>query len=296
MRVASVALLVAFVPSVALAEETFQGDVAVAATRFKADTQRSDFVGLGGNWFFAPLPVEPKDYPLNEVAFVERVGFVNAAYSWISSDIDNEQRLSNGSSFNATARLRQPGSPWVATVSAGVADSGKFRGSSSDNRTKTTFYTLDLGAYVAKATTLSLAWSQSKADFTASGPAPSTSTDTFTALGVSGRHLAYLPNGEHVAITAAISQIRHEQPAAPTAKNNDFSLVAIYYPSKTLGLTLGASTNRGDDSFNEGETYIAGAQKFFTPLLSVVLTYQHFDAKAANGDNNIVNLQAALRF
>jgi hypothetical protein len=96
----------------------------------------------------------------------------------------------------------------------------------------------------------------------------------------------------------SISQDRLEPVGAASEKNRNYLLQATYYPTKMLGLKLGVSSNRGDDRFSEGETYLAGVRMFVTPTISLSVDYQRFQAKAPkpNNDSNFLMLTALMRF
>jgi hypothetical protein len=281
-------------PGLALAEETYQAEAGLSYSQF-----RSDFHGLrqkaavaDATYFFDKLPAQPKDTPLDQIQFVERVGSVSANAGWVSNNTDDAERLSNGSRYGAAVDFRRPDMPLVVFLGFDSSDSGKSRLQSVDFQTKAKSYEVDIGTYVGKSTLIALDWTRDEIQFlTTSG-----NTDlSRTVIGASGQHLMRLPGGDHVAFLVSVAQIRFEQPAS-TDKNKDLIVQAIYYPTAALGLKLAIDINRGDDGLAEGETYVVGAKMFFTPAFSVSLDYLKFNAKATSNDTDGVMLRAALRF
>jgi len=295
-------------PFFAFAEDTFQAEAGLSYSRLKADLVRQNTVGVEATYFFDKLPALPKDYPLEQAQFVERIGSFSANYGRTSFQIDNAQNLSNGngSMYGVTALFTRPDSPLI--VSAGYESfySGKYSTSlvslpgSYETETDTRAYQAAIGAYVDKTTALSLDWSRSKtrAKFTSSSVTLSLSdfNVTSTSIGFSGQHLAQLSGGDYLAFIAGFSQDTHEQEGAASQKNRSYFLQAKYYPTKMLGLKVLISSDRGDDRLSEGETYEAGARMFFTPAISLSLDYQRFRAKEPNNNDNFITLKALMRF
>src|SRR6266704_2171161 len=83
-------------PSLALAEDTFQAEAGLSYSRFKSDSLRQNTAGAEASYFFDKLPTQPKDYPLEQAPFVERIGSVTANYSRSSFSVPNADSLSNG--------------------------------------------------------------------------------------------------------------------------------------------------------------------------------------------------------
>src|SRR5439155_15025583 len=131
---------------------------------------------------------------------------------------------------------------------------------------------------------LSLGWSRNTArnKSTFAGTPLSDSKDTLDSVSISGQHLARLSGGDHLALLAGLSLDKHEREGSASEKNRTVFVQATYYPTKMLGLKLGALFDRGDEHLNEGEFYLAGVQMFVTPTLSVSLEFQKSHAKAPN--------------
>jgi hypothetical protein len=301
-RVVALLLVVAAMasPSLAFAEDTFQTEAGLSYSRFNSDLARQNTVGAEVTYFFDKLPTLPKDYPLDQTQFVERIGSVSANYGRSSFDIDDTQSLSKGSMYGVSLLFMRPGSPLVVGAGYDSFYSGKSRSQFSffENESDTRSYQLAIGAYVDKTTALTLDWSRSRTrtKFTSSGLTFFEFNDTFTSVGFSGKHLARLSGGDHVAIVAGVSQLTHEQEGAASEKNRDLFIQATYYPMKTLGLTLGVSSDRGDDRLSEGETYLAGVKMFVTTTISLSLDYQRFQAKAPANRDDFFMLKGLVRF
>jgi hypothetical protein len=286
-------------PSLALAEDTFQAEAGLSYSRFKSDFLRQNTAGAEATYFFDKLPTRPKDYPLEQAQFVERIGSLTANYSRTSFSVPNADSLSNGWMYGATVLFARPETRFFASAGYDSLYSGKLRTGSFESESDGKFYQLTVGAYVDKTTALSLGWlrntTRNKSTF--SGTPLSDSRDTFDSIGISGQHLAQLSGGDHLALLAGLSLDTHEREGSASEKNRTVFVQATYYPTKMLGLKVGVLVDRGDDHSSEGEFYLAGVQMFVTPTLSLSLDFQKNHAKAPNGtDFDFVTLKALARF
>jgi hypothetical protein len=291
--VASAALVAATAPGLAFAEDTFRAEAGASYSRTKGDDFRRTSAGADGTYYFDNLPSRPKDTPYDQVQFVEHVGSVTAFSDWTSSDRDNVERVSNGYDYGATLQLARPDTFLRIGAAAAVFNGGTTRSGGVEIENEAKVYQLSLGGYLARATSIDLNWATSKTTTSSTLGLPDIKLDT---IGVTGQHLARLPGGSHVAMTATAMQFTLRSEGTPTEKNNDFLLQAIYYPTQVLGIKLGVRIDRGDEDSLEGETYIAGLKTYVTPAISLSVDYQKFNAKAAGFDFDTVMLRAAMRF
>src|SRR6266699_5715458 len=112
-------------PSLALAEDTFQAEAGLSYSRFKTDFSRQNAAGAEATYFFDKLPTQPKDYPLEQAQFVERIGSVTANYSRSSFNVPNADSLSNGWMYGATVLFARPETPFLAGAGYDSFYSGK---------------------------------------------------------------------------------------------------------------------------------------------------------------------------
>lgn len=68
---------------------------------------------MEATYFFDKLPTLPKDYPLEQAQFVERIGSLSANYGQSSLEIDNLQSLSRGSMYGVAALFTRPDTPLI---------------------------------------------------------------------------------------------------------------------------------------------------------------------------------------
>jgi putative general porin len=289
-------LLVLAAADPCFAEDTFQAEAGLSYSRSTGDTFRRTTAGVDGTYYFDKLPSQPKDTPYEQVQFVERVGSLSASYDWRSSDTDNVERLSNGYDYGAALQFARPDTFFRAAAGFESLNLGKDRSPGGlEAEVEAKFYQASIGAYVAKTTSLDLNWTRSKSSTSTS---VGTGEATVDGLGLIGQHLARLPGGGHVALSANLTQFTIKSEGTPTEKNNELLVQATYYPTKLLGLKFGIRVDRGDEDSLEGETYMLGVRTFVTPALSLSLDYQKFNAKAArfDFDQDQIALRAALRF
>ena len=284
-------------PSLALAEDTFQAEAGLSYSRFKTDTSRQNITGAEATYFFDKLPTQPKDYPLEQAQFVERIGSITANYSQSSFDSSSFDASSRGRAYGATVLLARPDTPFFASAGVTSGNSGKLQGGFGESEIDSRTYLLSVGAYLDKTTALSLALLKNKAriEGTSFG-SPFVSRDTFTSIEFLGQHLAQLSGGDHVALAAGLALDKNEPESAASEKNHSVFLQGTYYPVKTLGLKLGVQVDRGDDRPAEGESYSAGVKMFVTPRISLSVDYQRTLAKLPSFNDSIVLLKGLVRF
>jgi hypothetical protein len=277
-------------PALALAEDSYQAEAGLSYSRVKIGGARQTSSAAEASYFFGKLPTQPKDYPLEQAQFVERIGSVSANFGRTSLDPGNTQGSRNGSLFGVNGEYRRPDTPMIASV--GIES--LYSGTQIDAR----LYQASIGAYVGKTTALTLDGSRIMTwKKTLSGGQPfSEFSDALTSVGLSGQHLARLSGGDHVAFSAGVSRETLVQELAAPEKNRSVFLKATYYPTTRVGLKLGVLFDRGDDSLVEGETFEAGAKMFLTPAFSLDLDFQRFNAKAGGNSGNFVTIRALVRF
>lgn len=285
--------LVLAVTDPCFAEDTFQAEAGLSYSRSSGDSFRRYTAGVDGTYYFEALPAQPKDTPYEQVQFVERAASLSASYDWRSSDVDNVERLSNGYDYTVTAQFARPDTFLRASAGFGYVNMGEIRSGGIDTQNEAKAYQASVGAYVARTTSLDVTRARSKSTTSGTVSFPDITVD---GIGLIGQHLARLPGGGHVAMSANLSQFTIKSEGTPTEKNKDLLVQATYYPTKLLGLKLGISIDRGDENLLEGETYILGVRSFVTPALSLSLDYLKFNAKSAGFDFDQIALRAALRF
>ena len=291
LGVALLALVTGVFPCAA--QDTFRSEAGLSYSNFKGNDLTRTSAGADGTYYFDPLPLRPADTPYDQVQFVERVGSVSANAAWTSTDIENQERLSNGYDYGASVQFARPDTFLRAAASAEVLNQGKSRSGGIDVVTETNAYQLSIGAYVAKATSVDLNFSRSKTTASSSAGIPDITAD---GVALVGQHLERLSVSGHVAITARASQFTIRSEGSPDQQNRDLQVQAIYYPTKLFGLKAGLGIDRGDNDSLEGQTLLLGLKTFFTPAVSLSLDFQSFYAKAAGKDFDLVMLRGAMRF
>jgi hypothetical protein len=277
-------------PTLVFAQDTFQAEAGLSHSEVKAGPARQTAVGPEATFFLGKLPAVPKDYPLEQAQFVERISSLSANFARTSLDLGNSQGTRNGHMSGVSFDFRRPDTPLIA--SAGTES--LYSGNAIDAR----LYQLSLGAYVDKTTALALDASRTliSTRFFSGGSSFSELTDTFTSIGFSGQHLARLSGGDHVAFIAGISRDTHERVGAAPDRNWSVFVKATYYPTKMIGLRLGVLSDRGDDSLTEGKTYEAGARMFLTPAFSLDFDFSRFYPKARGDSDTSITIKALVRF
>jgi len=303
IAVSSTAALTFGYPALGGAQETFQAEAGLSYSRSKADGLQQNSASLDATYFFHELPQLPRDYPLDQVPFVERAGGLTAYYTRSSFDIEGFQNVIKPSSYSIAARFTPPDTPLILGAGYGYSYAGKYGGSlgtaTYDTESEAKGYQLTVGSYIDKSTAFTLDWSRDRGEAKITSTSPSlnlTESYTSTSIGLSGQHLARLGNGDHIAIWASFTQRTFEPEGAETEKNRSYFFRTTYYPTKMLGLWLGIQVDRGDGTSLEGETYLAGASMFVTQDASLGLAYLRFQAKASDDNANTVMLSGRMRF
>lgn len=277
-------------------KSTYHAEAGLNYSRFETDTSRGNSIGVLGTYYFSALPARP-DYPLAEGPFVERAASLSATYERTSQHLDNVETLKQGSGYGAGFVFRRPDMPLYLEATYRHIDFGKFRSASGDEREiDGKWYQLAAGGYVAKTTLLALDWSRTMVRSVITSGTGSGGKSADVDVGLSARHLAQLPNGDYFALIPRIGQSRRQEDGAPTQKNHNASLLGTYYPTRALGLSAGYLYDRGDDTFDAGNTWLAGVKWFVLPAVSLSLDFARFQAKAQNADVDFIMLGTAVRF
>jgi len=275
------------------AQDTFRSEAGLSYSNFKGNDLTRVSAGVDGTYYFDPLPLHPADTPYDQVQFVERVGSVSANAAWTSTDIEGQERLSNGYDYGAAVQFARPDTVLRAAASAEVLNQGKSRSNGVDIETETKAYQLSIGAFVAKATSVDLNFSRSTNRAPSSAGIPDITVD---GIALVGQHLEPLAISGHVFFTARAAQFTIRSEGSSDQKNRDLQVQAVYYPTKLFGLKAGLGIDRGDNDSLEGQTLLLGLKTFFTPAVSLSLDFQSFYAKAAGKDTDLVMLRGAMRF
>jgi hypothetical protein len=126
------------VPTLVLAQDTFQAEAGLSHSEVKVGPARQTTFGPEATFFLGKLPAVPKDYPLEQAQFVERIGSLSANFARTSLDLGNSQGTRNGHLSGVSFDFRRPDTPLIA--SAGTES--LYSGNEIDARV----YQLSLGA------------------------------------------------------------------------------------------------------------------------------------------------------
>jgi hypothetical protein len=303
----SVALaLASILPPPAIAEGTYQTEIVLNHSRTSAESiTETNGPGVGATFFFDALPIDPREYPAHEGPFIERVGSVSVDYARLSQNVDGYRELESGYTSGITLLARRPDSSLYGRFRYKRAESGRqaYSGSSSISHefgVEGDTRELALGAYLSKASLLTIEAARESYEQANSGYTAGTYESTVDRLGLTGRHLAPLSAGAHLAAQLQLERVKHKLETSITVepKYERISLQGTYYPTRTLALTAGISDVNGDNGFADGTIYLFGVDAYLRPSMNVFLRWEKFfdSADVDATDSKRVALGLVFRF
>jgi len=301
--VTSVLLAIALeLPLAVFAEDSYQFEAELAYDRQKSDFIEIELAGASLNYYFAPLPLQPKDHPQDETAFVSRASGLSLLLARVTFDVNGYQTTSDGSAAGVELTFRRPDSPLYLRGHYLKIDYGKqsttFGGfgpvTTIEVETEQDAYEVDVGGYVARTSLLALEIGEEtfKARSNISGPAPDQKTQH---IGVFGRHLVQGEAGEHVALEAHLLRLEADVPGSASQTGQRVDLQATIYPKRNFGLTIAFATENGDAAtIDRGIRF--GGKVFVTPAISAFLQYEQTDYQDGTESVDRTSIGVAMRF
>ncbi len=271
------------------AEDQYQAEISALYNHHEAsDDFKMDIAGISGEFFFAP--VNTKDHPYAEAAFLERAGSVFVA-SFLS-DIKGAGATGDGITYDIGVNLAQPGFPLAVQLVYMTSDYDYDPPSSATSESNS--YGISLGNYVTDNLMAGVEYFSSKSE--SSGPFFPTMTWKSKDYGLFARYAGELSEGKHVSLEGSLGQSKSEDDFE-SEKNTNIALAADYFFNRALSAGIGIERSSGDAPTEEGMTYTANVRYFITPRFSLQAAYDRFlNSNAGVASDWSYTLGASVRF
>ncbi len=270
------------------AEDQYQAEISALYNHHESsDDFKMDIAGISGEFFFSP--VNTKEHPYAEAAFLERVGSVFVA-SFLS-DIKGTGLTADGITYDIGVNLAQPGFPLAVQLVYMTSDYDYDQPSASF---ESNLYGISLGNYVTDNLMAGVEYSSSKSEW--SNSLFPTMTWKSKDYGLFARYAGELSEGKHVSLEGSLGQSKSEDDIE-SEKNANIGLAADYFFNRALSAGIGIERSSGDSQTEEGMTYTANVRYFITSQFSLQAAYDRFlNSNAGVASDWSYTLGAAVRF
>jgi hypothetical protein len=284
-----VSLVLFFYTAAANAAEDYQAEISALYNHHEAsDDFKMDMAGISGEFFFSP--VNMKDHPYAEAAFLERVGSVYVA-SFLS-DVKGTGSTGDGITYDIGVNLAQPGFPLAVQLVYMTSDYDYDAPSSASFESNS--YGISIGNYVTDNLMAGVEYFSSKSEMSSS--VFPTMTWKSKDYGLFARYAGELSEGKHVSLEGSLGQSKSEDDIE-SEKNTNIALAADYFFNRALSAGIGIERSSGDAQTEEGMTYTANVRYFITSQFSLQAAYDRFlNSNAGVASDWSYTLSAAVRF
>ncbi len=296
-KAVSSACLLAFASTAALAEESYQTEAEFYFTKWESESDSTqDTLGLILSHYLTP--VEIKDHPHTEAAFLERVASFNIA-------IEQSDRSVPSLNPDLDARIRrhtvgyahmQPNSNVYADISLEQSTLSFLSPYGGDSRLRG--YTVSLGGFLTAGWLTFLSYGHQKEDakLTLTGYLPYEETTKYDSLTLTSKYVAKLEGGAAYNLVFSATQEKEKDSIGKTIENT-FSLASTYYVDRNTGIGLALGRSAGTHFANKTQTLALKLSTFVTSDISLALFMYDIKARERNdSDSQIVDLKLAARF
>lgn len=259
------------------AEQYYQTEIIGGYEKEDADTSTDKTIGLGAEFYFAPVNTENK--PLAQAAFLDKKSSVVAGYINLKRDLQN----SNVDSIDL-------GGPLIAINYITETDAFILGATYSklDGDTNPELVTIDskiigftVGKYINDSTTVQVSYNNGESEY------QNTSSSQTSTLDIDYYELTYktvqvLGATNYYSFGIGFELTRKDSSTSAKEDNNEFKVSGGYYFSRMTSLDVAASFNSGDDISDEGQTLAFGLTHFIAPQIAIEIGLSKFNAD----DNN----------
>lgn len=243
---------------------------------------------LEGDYFFRPI--EARDGPLREAAFLERASALS--FSVLEARTDGDRRSSGlfgdftstfdtqASAYGLRYRFVGPQKPWIGTVGYEYADDATSQ-LGTEWESERTGYSFGFGRYVGPRTSVTAEYGRSRLESMAFiGTLPTLRSETLSV----GVH-SVLPLGKqrYLGVTAAL---RDTSITSADDSVGTYELGVAFYPRNDVSIALSAVGEYHAPAFPDRDRYeyALEANWFVTPSLAVELGYETSVARVGFSD------------
>ncbi len=271
------------------AQESYRSEVGIAHATFKFDDIDAKANGIIGRFHFSA--VNSNGLPLAESSFLTRTGSasITLVQSETSGHFNTFYNESESSGYRLEFDLRQKDSPNTVAARFGETESDNTSQpiNATHNQTVTSF---TVGRYFSDTFHVELGFLDINInDHVSSG-------NDINSYSVSTKYIKQFDDSTAYNLEAKLERTSAKDDSSKE-ENTMLGFEADYYFNHRFNIGGGASFNRGDDQYDEGERLTLITNYFFSPHIGIELQAAQFYAKQAEGtDDESLDLLATLRF
>lgn len=295
------------------AADTWRFETGIYGTSLSSDSYDMVDAGMGGRFYFAPLPME-SDYPLAEAVYMERAGYIEAGYSRLKSDVNSVILASpvtmkgGDNSYSFGAAFLHPSADYMLSIggtrSNGTADtvvSTIFGDFHTHNKSSTDSFGGSAGYFLMKNLLATVSYDMSNTDttftpvgFPSSLPAQTSVRSRFSAVCV--RYWQGL--GDYfVVIEPSLGYSSYEPSNSQKQRSTSLGANARFYWTKFQDVWIAYGMGNDKDGSNDSRSYSAGYDLFLTRSISLGLSLSRTNISNCSGcDYRGWNASLGMRF
>ncbi len=258
-----------------------------------SNTSKADANGLFFSFYLDPVQV--KDRPLAEAAFMQRASNIGFATGQVDSE--STSRTGEGDYLSVGYTHMAPDSPlWLQVIHTQASNDYKntpaympfqYTRDSTENE-------IGIGMFIAQNTIIAIGYGKTEYEYSPSSYSQNDYTVTSTDL--IAKHLMPAGNGAIFNIEGGIGFDDISRSNAADEKNNRIALGGDYYFTNHYSVGVSLERTSGDDNGQKGQEIGLHGQFFLTPKFSVLAKIAKFSGQGKSDDYDMLVLQAALRF
>ena len=274
------------------AEQSYQVEVTGGYEKEDADTSTDKFTTLGAEIYFSP--VNTKDKPLAEAAFLDKSSSVIIGYIKSKSELQN----SSINSIDASGPLFAIN--YVTKTDAFILGAVY---STQDLEVDPNVLTSDIkttgieiGKYLDGSSAIKFTYMNSDTEFR------STVSSLVANLDIDSYKLEYktvqpLNATSYFLFNAGVELIKKNDSTSVKEDNNELSFFGEYYLTRMTSFGVAASFNSGDDVSDEGITLGIVGTHFLTQQIALEISFSKFNADdSQTEDTDSISVDIIARF
>lgn len=291
-KIAHLGYLITFsllVSATSFANEAYKEEVSLQWTTEDIENQGTDYIEndifeLTGKIYFSP--VENRDHPLAEAAYLQRVGSVAIAgyrqknvynLSTVSPLFFDEESVTRGGAIQAT--YMQPDKPFMfqASYQSDTTDAeDQIMNTLYEYEEESSGYGISLGYFLSDSFLLGISYGDYETTFDKAPPLLPENDETTETRGLYLKYVDKIASGDAFNIESGIIYYA-EDDSVDTEKYRRMSLAGDYYPNQAF--SIGVEYNRYEFNQSNANVDSTGVRStyFISPMYAVSLAYSETD-------------------
>ncbi len=278
--------------SVASAQQSYRFEASADYGQMTMDDREQSSYGLGGQYYF--LPVQTRNHPLAEAAFLERIGSI--AVTGVMGETEWENVYGSfqydTTAYDVTLSYARPGQS-LALGAKFVKSESTYDSNPYYDDFDTDGYALMVGGYATQGLLLAISYEHSESKYQFNFPSSSMDL-TLDTYSFEWKFVKELLNDKAVNFMGALSRLEMDS-GNSDATGTGIEISMDYYFNAKVSFGGSFTAIDGDSSFNDAQMYGVRTRIFFSPGFSLYGGYEQvfYDD---DDDAEIFNLGVSFRF